>query len=115
MMNRIASPGFCVVRLYYHDERREARSTQLSLPVVVAAVVGGVSATKVHGRHPEGRAFCQDPAFAASAESSPTGPQLKPRDDGFRRPDFEAFRRQLQDSVAPEDEEDVSRIADPVV
>jgi hypothetical protein len=96
MMNRMASPGFCAVRLYYHDERREARSTRLSLPVVVAAVVGVVSATTVNARQPEGRAFCQDQGFAASAESSPTGPQLKPRDDGFRRPDFEAFRRQLQ-------------------
>src|SRR4029453_2068412 len=27
MMNRMASPGFCVVRLYYHDERGGVRST----------------------------------------------------------------------------------------
>lgn len=114
-MNRMASPGFCVVRLYYHDERREARSTRLSLPVVVAAVVGVVSVTTVNARQPEARAFCRDQGFAASAESSSTGPQLKPRDDGFRRPDFEAFRRQLQDAVARKDEEAVLRTVDPGV
>jgi hypothetical protein len=40
---------------------------------------------------------------------------LKPRDDGFRRPDFAAFRRQLQDAVARKDEEAVLRIVDPGV
>jgi hypothetical protein len=40
---------------------------------------------------------------------------LKPRDDGFRRPDFEAFRRHLQDAVARKDDEAVLKIVDPGV
>jgi hypothetical protein len=40
---------------------------------------------------------------------------LKPRDDGFRRPDFEEFRRHLQDALARKDEEAVLRTVDPGV
>src|SRR6476620_6179602 len=103
-MNRMASPASCVVRLYYYDERREARSTRLCLPIVVAAVCGIVSTTTVNAREPESRAFCRDPGFAAGTESSLRHPRLKARDEGFRRSDFATFRRELQDYVARKDE-----------
>jgi hypothetical protein len=108
----MASPSFCVVRLYYHDERTEARSTRLYRSIAVVAVVGVVSVTTVNAKQPEGRAFCRDPGFAASGKSGPKNPQLKPHDDAFRRPDFAAFRRQLQDAVARKDEEAVLRVVD---
>ena len=85
------------------------------MPIVVAAVCGIVSTTTVNAREPESRAFCRDSGFAAGAESSLRQPRLKPRDDGFRRPDFATFRRELQDSVARKDEEAILRIVDPGV
>lgn len=81
----------------------------------MAAVIGFVFVTTTDAQQPEGQAFCREQGFAASVESSLTGPQLKPRDDGFRRPDFAAFRRQLQDAAARKDEEAVLRIVDPGV
>jgi hypothetical protein len=115
MMNRIASPDLSVVRLYYHDERREARSTRLCLPIVAATIVAMVSVTQVDARRPEGRAFCRDRGVAAGAESTLEHQELRPRDDGFQRPDFATFRRQLQEAVALKDEEAVLRVVDSAV
>jgi hypothetical protein len=115
MMNRMASPSFykssaCTITT------NEGRLDRHRLCVaVVTAVVGVVSTINVDAKQAQGSASCRDPGFAAKGESSPTQPQLKPRDDGFRRPDFEEFRRHLQDAVARKDEEAILKIVDPGV
>ena len=55
--------------------------------------------------------FCQAPPPAIPR----SGPRLLPRDEAASKPDFLAFRRQLQSAVARKDAAAILKIADPAV
>ena len=77
--------------------------------VAVALVVSSVPAFSQVSARQDAATFCGAPASGMP----PSGPKLLPRDEAATRPDFLAFRRQLQNAVARKDTAAVLRIADP--
>jgi hypothetical protein len=66
----------------------------------VAVILSGAAAGTAFGQAPPRE---PRPCVVKSSTGQPVTPRLAPRDDGPRRPDFEAFRRTLLGAVARKD------------
>jgi hypothetical protein len=80
------------------------------LTVTLLSLSAGASAQVASGLKAVA-SFCQAPPSAIP----PSGPRLLPRDEAASKPDFFAFRSQLQKAVALKDAEAVLKIAEPGV